>query len=65
MNTKSFDILLSDLSDMSERIGRVLMEGGAKDYAEYSSMTGQVRGLMTAYNMIDEMRKKVQEMDDE
>mgnify|MGYP003353418287 CR=1 FL=1 len=65
MNTKSFDILLSDLSDMSERIGRVLMEGGAKDYAEYKSLCGEIRGLSQAHMYITDLVRKMEQDDDE
>jgi hypothetical protein len=64
VSNKAFKIVLNEISEASERIGRALIDGAAKDYAEYSSMTGQIRGLQLAYSYLKEMAQKI-EMSDE
>lgn len=59
-----FDVLLKDIENKRDAVGRALLDGAAKDYAEYKSMTGEIRGLSLAHSHITDLVRKM-EFDDE
>ena len=64
MATTAFTVVLKDIEETRESIARALIDGGARDYAEYRSMCGEVRGLSTAHMFITDLVRKM-ENDDE
>lgn len=64
MAATAFDILLKEIEDKRESIGRAVIDGAAKDFAEYKSMTGEIRGLSLAHSYITDLVRKM-ERDDE
>ena len=64
MATTAFDVLLKDIEEKREVIGRALIDGAARDFAEYKSMTGEIRGLSLAHSYITDLVRRM-EFEDE
>lgn len=60
-----FSVLLKDIEDRGESITRALVDGAAKDFSEYKSMCGEIRGLFTAHSLITDLVRKMEQDDDE
>jgi len=65
MTTTVFDLVLKNIGEQRESIARALVDGSARDYAEYKSMCGEVRGLSVAHALINDLRNKLERDDDE
>jgi hypothetical protein len=65
MATTAFSVVLKDIEEHRESIARALVDGAARDYAEYRSMCGEVRGLSTAHMFITDLVRKMEQDDDE
>ena len=61
----AFSVVLKDIEEHRESIARALIDGAAKDYAEYKSMTGEVRGLSLAHSFITDLVRKMEQAEDE
>lgn len=59
-----FSVILKEIEDRRESIARVLIDGVARDYAEYKSLCGEIRGLSQAYSYIEDLVRRM-ENDDE
>jgi hypothetical protein len=57
--------LVEKLDDKVAQIQEALGSGSAKDYVEYRAMVGEVKGLLTARLNILDLRKNIEESDDE
>ena len=57
--------LVEKLDDKVAQIQEALGSGSAKDYVEYRAMVGEVKGLLTARLNIIDLRKNIEESDDE
>ncbi len=60
MATTAFDVVLKEIEDRRESIGRAVIDGAARDYAEYKSMCGEIRGLSQAHIYITDLVRKMQ-----
>ena len=65
MAATAFDVLIRDVEDKREAIARALVEGAARDYAEYRSMCGEIRGLSLAHAFITDLVRRMEQDDDE
>jgi len=65
MATTAFTVVLKDIEETRESIARARIDGGARDYAEYRSMCGEVRGLSTAHMFITDLVRKMEKSEDE
>jgi hypothetical protein len=61
----AFEIILKNIEDQREGVARALVDGAARDYAEYKSMCGEIRGLSTAHMYIMDIKKKMEIDDDD
>ena len=57
-------ILWNQLEDQRKLKIENLADGSAKDFAQYQTTVGMVRGLLTAQSLIQDLAKNM-EMDDE
>jgi hypothetical protein len=57
--------VLKEIEEKRESIARALIEGSAKDFAEYKSMTGEIRGLSLAHAYVTDLVRKMERDDDE
>jgi hypothetical protein len=60
MAATAFDVLLKEIEDKRESIGRAVIDGAAKDFAEYKSMTGEIRGLSLAHSYITDLVRRME-----
>lgn len=58
--TTAFDVVLKEIEDKRDGIARALIDGAARDYPEYKSMTGEIRGLSLAHSFITDLVRKMQ-----
>jgi Mg2+ and Co2+ transporter CorA len=65
MATTAFTVVLKEIEDHRESIARALIDGTAKDFADYRDMCGQIRGLSTAHMYITDLVRKMEQNDDE
>lgn len=60
----AFDVVLKDIDERRDMLAKALMEGAAKDYSEYRSMCGEIRGLSVAHNFITDLVRKMETYDE-
>ena len=65
MTTTVFDVLLKNIDEKRDITARALIDGGARDYAEYKSMCGEIRGLSIAHSFITDLVRKLERDEDE
>jgi hypothetical protein len=65
MATTVFDVLTRDIEDKRETIARAIVDGAARDYAEYKSMCGEIRGLSVAHAYVTDLVRRMEQDDDE
>jgi len=62
---KYFEIILKEIEERREYIAKALIEGSAKEYSEYRSMCGEIRGLSLAHQTVTDLVRKLEQSDDE
>lgn len=62
--TTAFSVVMKEIEEHRESIARALIDGSARDYAEYKSMCGEIRGLSLAHSFVTDLVRKM-ENDDE
>jgi len=65
MATTVFDVLTRDIEEKRDTIARALVDGAARDYAEYKSMCGEIRGLSVAHAYVTDLVRRMEQDDDE
>ena len=60
----AFDVVIKELDERRDGIAQALMSGSAKDYSEYRSMCGEIRGLSVAHNFITDLVRKLETYDE-
>jgi hypothetical protein len=63
--TTYFDIILKELEERREYVAKALIEGSAKEYSEYRSMCGEIRGLSIAHQTVTDLVRKIEKENDE
>ena len=56
------------VQQLDEKVGRLqeaVGAGAAKDFSEYQKMCGEVQGLLTARLFITDLKKNLEQSDDE
>ena len=64
MATTAFDVVLKEIEERRESIGRAVIDGAARDYAEYRSMCGEIRGLSQAHIYITDLVRRMETEDE-
>ena len=65
MATTAFSVVMKEIEEHRESIARALIDGTARDYADYRSMCGEIRGLSVAHAFINDLVRKMEQDDDE
>jgi len=65
MATTVFDVLMRDIEEKRETIARAIVDGAARDYAEYKSMCGEIRGLSIAHAFTNDLVRRMEQDEDE
>lgn len=60
----AFDVVLKDIDERRDMLAKALMEGSAKDYSEYRSLCGEIRGLSVAHSFITDLVRKMETYDE-
>ncbi len=60
MSATVFDVVLKDIEERRDAIAQALISGAAKDFPEYKSMCGEVRGLSLAHSFITDLVRKME-----
>ena len=60
MATTAFNVVLKDIEERRDAIAQALISGAAKDFPEYKSMCGEVRGLSLAHSFITDLVRKME-----
>ena len=63
--TTAFDVVLKAIEERRDDIAQALISGAAKDYPEYKSMSGEIRGLSLAHSFITDLVRKLEQSEDE
>ena len=63
--TTAFSVVFKEIEEHRDSIIRALIDGAAKDYAQYKSMTGEIRGLSLAHSFITDLVRKMEQAEDE
>jgi hypothetical protein len=64
MATTAFSVVLKELEDRRDSLAQALISGAAKDYSEYRSLCGEIRGLSHAHAYVTDLVRRL-ETDDE
>lgn len=64
MATTAFSVVLKEIEERRDAIAQALISGAAKDFPEYKSMCGEIRGLSVAHSFISDLVRRL-ERDDE
>jgi hypothetical protein len=64
MLEKALEHLTKQIDEKIQRLQEELASGGAKDYAEYQKMCGEIKGLLTARLNTTDLKRNVEEQDD-
>ena len=65
MAVTAFDVIIRDIEEHRESIARALVDGAARDYAEYKSMCGEIRGLSLAHTFVADLVRRMEQSEDE
>jgi len=65
MATTAFDVVIKEIEERRDAIAQALVSGAAKDFAEYKSMSGEIRGLSLAHSFITDLVRKMEQSEDE
>jgi hypothetical protein len=64
MINKIVQHLCSKIDDRVSQLQESLGSGSAKDFVEYKSMVGEIKGLLTARLNIKDLETQIEESDD-
>jgi Mg2+ and Co2+ transporter CorA len=65
MATTAFSVVLKEIEDRRQDIAEALISGAARDFSEYKSMTGEIRGLSQAHMYIKDLVDRLERAQDE
>lgn len=65
MEQKALRLVNSELDDRIRQITESLADGAVKDFAEYRYMCGTIRGLSFAQAAIQDLVRRLREINDE
>ena len=63
--TTAFDVVIKEIEERRNDIAQALISGAAKDFPEYKSMSGEIRGLSLAHSFITDLVRKLEQSEDE
>ena len=60
----AFQLILKEIEERRDMLAKALMQGSAKDYAEYRAMCGEIQGLSHVHFYVTDLVRRM-ENDDE
>jgi len=64
MATTAFSVVIKELEERRDAIAQALISGAAKDFPEYKSMCGEIRGLSVAHSFITDLVRRLEREDE-
>lgn len=61
----AFSVVIKEIEERRDDIAAALISGAAKDFAEYKSLCGEIRGLSQAHSYINDLVRKLEQAEDE
>jgi hypothetical protein len=58
-------VITEEIEARKDAIAKALVSGGAKDFAEYKAMCGEIRGLTHAYIYINDLVHRMENGSDD
>jgi hypothetical protein len=65
MEEKLLRHLLNEFRDKEKSLQLSLGDGAATDYAAYQNMCGQIKGLVYAQSIVNDLLRKMEQINDE
>lgn len=65
MATTAFSVVLKEIEEKRDYVAQALISGAAKDFSEYKSLCGEIRGLSLAHGFITDLVRKLERDEDE
>jgi hypothetical protein len=65
MAATAFSVVIKSIEEHREAIAHALVDGAARDYSEYKSMCGEIRGLSVAHSFINDLVRRMEREEDE
>lgn len=65
MATTAFSVVLKEIEEKRDSVAQALISGAAKDFPEYKSLCGEIRGLSLAHGFITDLVRKLERDEDE
>ena len=65
MESKIISHLSSKIAERISQLNEALVDGNAKDFAEYRYLCGTIRGLGFAQSEIQDLVRRIREIEDE
>lgn len=65
MATTAFSVVLKEIEERRDALAQVLISGASKDFPEYKSMCGEIRGLSLAHSFITDLVRTMEQNEDE
>ena len=65
MEEKLLKHLIIELKEKEQSLVMNLGDGGATDFANYQNMCGQIKGLLYAQNLMNDLLRKMEKLNDE
>ena len=65
MDNEILELLTSKLEDRKKNLIEFLAQGSAKEFAEYKSLCGEIRGLTVAQEEAKDLVRRLKELDNE
>jgi uncharacterized membrane-anchored protein YhcB (DUF1043 family) len=65
MDDQVLELLKKKIEEERKAVVESLVDGIAKDYAEYQHLCGVIRGLLTAQREINDLLRKLKDSDDD
>lgn len=62
--TTAFSVVSKEIEEHRNVIAEALISGAAKDFPEYKSMCGEIRGLSLAHSFINDLVRKMEQSDE-
>ena len=59
MDSEILKLLNKQLEDRKKTLTEALVQGIAKDFAEYRNLCGEVRGLLVAQGYVEDLAKRI------
>jgi hypothetical protein len=65
MAATPLSVIQQEISERKTALEQALIKGGAKDYADYRAMCGEIRGLNHAHVYVNDLVQRIERGEDD